>query len=273
MGIFTKPTATDINKILPYIQDPFDALVWSITDTTNGVDTVSVTAYTDDELGDAYDEFSSAASTPKVLQYAHCHDFNTFTSLDYVRGLSLRLAPSRTFDNGVLTHTDYYSTVSFDVYGQEVFTDPVICEQYDYVRNSDGFAVSRTLTIKWITEAETDHVVTKTRYKTYNLTESIRETDRRRKNILDELKTNMIGLFVAAMGMTVDAAIQTGQVFFEHHINDIVAFKEIGEVQSLLDAITADVTHAWLDNIVAPPSTTMRQYMLSVLAGAILVGT
>jgi hypothetical protein len=56
-------------------------------------------------------------------------------------------------------------------------------------------------------------------------------------------------------------------------MNGIIAFKEIGEVQGLIDAINADATHAWLDNVVAAPSTTMRQYVTSTLAGAILVGT
>lgn len=273
MGIFTKPTTTDINKVLPFIQNPPDTLVWTVTDTTDGVDTVSVQAHTNVELEDAYDEFLLSTHQPKVLRYAEHHDEDDFSQLDYVRGLDIRLAPERTFDNGVISHIDYYANVTFDVYGQEVFDDLVVCEEYDYTRNSDGFAVARTLTIKWITEAETEHENTKTRYKTYNLTESIRETDRRRANILADLKTNMIGLFVAAMGMSVDQAIQTGQTFFEHHINDIVAFKEIGEVQSLLDAIAVDATHTWLDNIIAPPSTTMRQYMLSVLSGAILVGS
>lgn len=139
MGIFTKPTATDIDLILPYIQTPPDSLVWSVTDTTDGVDTVSVQAYTNDELQDAYDEFLVDANTPKVLRYATEYDSNTFTHLDYVRGIDIRLAPKREFTNGVLTHVDYYATVTLDQNGQEVFDDMIICEEYDYVRNTDGW--------------------------------------------------------------------------------------------------------------------------------------
>jgi len=247
MGIFTKPTTTDINKILPFIQDPPDTLIWSITDSTAGVDTVSVQAFDNLELEDAYAEFLEAADTPKIFRYSPEADKHNFPNIDYIRGLDLRLAPQRTFTNGVLTQVDYFAGVSFDVYGQEVFDDMIVGEEYAYTRNADGVAVARTMTIKWITEAETDHAIVKTRYKTYNLTESIRETDRRRSNILDELKSTMIGMMVAAMAMTVDQAIQTGQSFFEFYMNDIIAFKEIGEVQTLIDNINADTTHAWLD--------------------------
>jgi len=273
MGIFTKPTTTDISLILPFIQNPPDSLVWEITDSTNGVDTVSVQAYDNNDLADFYDDFLTAAATPKVLRYASEYDYDTFTHLDYGRGLDIRLAPKRTFTNGVLTHVDYYASATLDQTGQEVFSDHVVSEQYDYTRNADGFAMARTLTIKWITEAETEHETVKTRFKTYNLTESIRETDRRRSNILDTLKSQMIGIMVAGMGMSVDQAVQTGQSFFEFHMNGIIAFKEIGEVQALIDAINADTTHPWLEAVIAPPTTTMRQYVTSTLAGAILAGS
>lgn len=273
MGIFQKPTDIDIALVLPYVQDPVGALVWEVTNSVDGTDTVSVQGYANDELAGSYANFLVDSASPKVLRYALWHDEDSFASLDYVRGLEVRLHPDRQFTNGVITHVDYYADVSFDAYGQEVFDDLIVTEHYDYTRNSDGFAVTRTMTIKWITEAGTEHPHTKSRFKTYSLTESIRETDRRRANILDSLKSSMIGLMVAAMGMTVDGAVQTGQVFFEYHINNIVAFKEIGEVQTLIDAILADDVHPWLDNLIAPPTTTMRQYIASTLSGAILVGT
>ncbi len=270
MGIFTKPTATDINLILPYIQDPPDSLVWEITDTTDGVDTVSVQAFTNVELQDHYDEFLSEAHMPKVLRYAEEYDLNTFTHLDYVRGLDIRLAPKREFTNGVLTRVDYYASVTLDAQGQEVFDDMIVCEQYDYVRNSDGFAVSRNMTIKWITEAETDHPVTKARFKTYNLTESLRETARRRQNVLDDVQTSMIGLFVQGMGMTLDQAMGAGMDFFEHHMSEITAFKEIGALTNLITAITNNTQHPWLDTVIAPPSTTARDFLIGKLSQAYL---
>ena len=270
MGIFTKPTATDINLILPYIQTPTDGLVWSVTDTTDGVDTVSVQAYTNDELQDAYDEFRADAAMPKVLRYAPEYDDSTFTHLDYVRGIDIRLAPKREFTNGVLTHVDYYATVTLDQNGQEVFDDLIVCEEFDYVRNADGFAVSRTMTIKWITEAETEHETVKSRFKTYNLTESLRETARRRQNVLDDVQTSMIGLFVQGMGMTLDQAMGAGMDFFEHHMTEITAFKEIGALTSLITAITNNTTHTWLDTVIAPPSTTARDFLIGKLSQAYL---
>ena len=272
MGIFTKPTAIDIDKVLPYVSDQPENLVWEVTDTSDGVDTITVQGYTNDELDEAFSEFESDAEYPKVLRYAEDYDPHNFSLLDYTRGLDRRLAPERTFVNGVLTHVNYYASVSLSPYGTEVFDDLVVVEDYEYTRNADGFALARSMTIKWLTEAETYHEVTKNRFKTYNLTESIRETDRRRRNILDTLKTNMIGIFVQGMGMTVDQAVQTGQSFFEHHITNIIAFKEIGEVQTLIDAIGADSTHPWLEAPIAP-NVTMRQYIMSTLSGAILVAT
>lgn len=274
MGTFTKPTTTDTNKILPYIQDPPDSLIWEILDTTDGVDIVSVQAHTNMELDDAYDEFLADASMPKVLRYAPNFDADTFTHLDYVRGLDIRLAPQRTFTNGVLTHVDYFANVELDpTTGAEIFSDEVVCEEYVYTRNSDGFAVARTLTIKWMSEAEVYHETQKARFKTYSFTESIRETDRRRSNVLDELKSSMVGIFVQGLGMTTSDAIAEGQAFFEHHLNAILIFKDIGDVTGLMNAITDDTTHTWLDAVIFPPTTTMRDYVNSTLSGAILVGS
>lgn len=270
MGIFTKPTSTDISLILPFISDTPESLVWEITDTTNDVDTVSVQAYTNSELEDAYDEFLSLAETPKILRYVAEADLDTFTHLDYVRGLDIRLAPKRNFTNGVLTHVDYYADVSLNQYGQEVFSDLVVVEDYEYTRNADGFALARTMTIKWISEAETIHETVKTRVKTYNLTESLRETARRRQNVLDLLQTDMIGIFVQGMGMTLDQAMGAGMDFFEAHISEITAFKEIGSLSNLIASITADTAFPWLDTVIAPPSTTVRHYIISKLSEAYL---
>lgn len=273
MGLFTKPESLDTALVLPFILNQPVPLIWTVADLTDGIETITVQGYTDDELEDAYAEFKSAEKTPKVLRFAEEYDVKTFTHLDYTRGLDIRLAPQRTFDKGVLTHVDYYAVGTPNAQtGAEEFTDKVVCEQYDYVRNAEGFALYRTLTIKWITEAETEHTSVKTRVKNYDFTDSVRETDRRRKNVLDQLKTAMIGIFTQGMGMTVSQAVNSGQEFFESHLDHILAFTDIGEVQGLLDSISADTAYPWLDVVISAPTTTMRMYILSKLSEAIMVG-
>lgn len=271
MGTFVKPSSVDINYVLPFIADPPDNLVWSITSSVNGQDTVTVDGYTDSALEDAYREFELAAQTPKIMRYSPTADEENFTNIDYVRSLEIRLNPKNIFVAGVLTKKEFYANASFDPYGQLVYSDLIVIETYDYVRDQNNFAISRTTLIEWITEAETVHPKTKTRFKAYNFFESIRETDRRRDNVINELKSSITMYLVAAAGMPLNDAIQTGQSFFNYHMDQIIGYKEVGEAQALVDSIAADSQHAWLDTAISP-TTTLRQYIQDKLLEAVNYG-
>lgn len=270
MGILQKPVEDDFENVRLFIPNQPQVLVWNLDRTENGIDFINVQGYSDAELAEALEEYQDAKEYPKILRWSAEADPDNFTRIDYIRGLDIRLAPQRTFTNGVLTRVDFYASVTFDPNtGSESFSDLVLTEEYNYTRNADGFAVARVLTISWMTEAQTYHARTKSRYKTYNLTESLRETARRRQNVLDTLQSDMIGIFVTT-GMTTDQAIGAGMDFFQHHINEITAFKEIGALTALINAITADTTHTWLDTVIAPPSTDIRAFIIGRLSEAYL---
>ncbi|HHO58533.1 MAG TPA: hypothetical protein ENJ85_05095 [Oceanithermus profundus] len=175
-------------------------------------------------------------------------------SIDYRVDLDRRLQPKFTFDQGTLVRVEYYAEASKTASGVE-FSDLILEEVYDYTRDFAGFAVDRTLTITWYREDGTAHPTTKQMVKLYDMQNSMQEGKRRRTNIVQDLEARVVTHLLGQYGQTDPAAaFQMGRDFialYRDQINDFVA----GGSSALRDAILADVTTTWLDDVMADGRT------------------
>jgi len=193
-----------------------------------------------------------------------------FRDIDYVRGLSVRLAPEHVFDKGSRIKTIYYAEADLLPTGEVDYSDPVVEENYSYVFNPHtGLAIERDLVIEWFLEDGTKHPATKTRHKIYTLKESIAEGSRRRRNVVHGLQQKVIEiLFVVNGGLVgqtdaMENAISQAQDFSTKHQVEITDYLENGS--SKLSVVITNDNETWLDQIVAAPSTTARMVILNEL--------
>lgn len=180
---------------------------------------------------------------------------------NYKNALDIRLHPKRTFIKGELTKVEFYS--SYDP-GTETFDDLVVQEDYVYIREN-GFVSSRELTITWVLADGTLSPNTKTRIKYYDQGAALAEGKRRRKNLINNLSIQIVGLIAATEGVTVEEATATGEAFLDKHSADISTF-ELSGSDVLPQAIAADTEELWLDNpLPQDPETTIREFIISEL--------
>lgn len=187
-------------------------------------------------------------------------------SVDYRTDLERRLHPERIFIHGELQTVNYYDDVTVEADGSLTFADKVLTEQYVYVRDVALFAVSRTLTITWDREDDSSHPETKQMLKFYSPAEKIQEGKRRRGNIIDRLSNIVSGYLLATElannGGDIQMTLNMGRDLLKFYKTQIDLFVE-GSIPDLYNDVLADVTHAWLDNVVIAPSTTIRDVMMA----------
>ena len=106
--------------------------------------------------------------------------------LNYKNWLSGRLHNKNFIEKWELKLVEFYS--NYDV-NTEVFSDLVLKVDFEYTRHTDWTAISRTKTITWILEDETesDHLKVMTKYY-ISPREKEEEIERRRQNIIFTLK-------------------------------------------------------------------------------------
>jgi hypothetical protein len=188
-------------------------------------------------------------------------------TLDYITGIDGRLHPTNSIIvDGEIRRTDYYASATPpDAQGIVTYDDLVIREDFAYTRDSIGFARARVQTITWFTEDDEPHPETKQRLKFYENDESLREGQRRRRNITDTLSMNVTGWLVAtqAQHASMQARIQMGRDFMAHHKLTFDMYADASD-PAVLYAVRDDVTHPWLDDNIAP-SLTVREYVLDTL--------
>jgi hypothetical protein len=189
-----------------------------------------------------------------------------FQEVDYRVGLQQRLHPQIIMGlDGVITTVIYHEQAAFNPATFQIeYTLPVVREDYSYTRDGDGFAQARILSITWYDRARRDHPDTKTRVKLYDTAESIRETSRRRQNIMDQLQVHLLGLLSFMLGYTQREAVTAGQRFFQKHQAEIATFLDIGDELGLIGAVTADRDTDWIAAEVAP-GVTIRSVIIDRL--------
>ena len=210
---------------------------------------------------------------PKVYQLSSPKKEMHFHDLNYNMELDISLYPKRTMVQGEVTHVDWYA--------DELLTNKVIEVDVAYVRDANGFAVSRTTTRTWINGNDTPNPDVKVTHKNYtiNSIEQINEGKRRRGNIVNSIQIPTMGLMMEALMPPPELKTQLevilmGREFmdrFEEEFNKFI--DNSSTVTDSLDpnfgkksvvVALENASDAWLDS--TPPSAggaTIRQYLIA----------
>jgi hypothetical protein len=178
--------------------------------------------------------------------------------VDYITQSSVRLHPTNSIVvDGEIRRVDYYATAAPpNSMGIVEYSDLIVREDFAYTRDQMGFARARTQTITWFREDGSPHQSTKQRVKFYENDESLREGQRRRRNITDTLSMTVTGWLVATQTQLASgqARIQMGRDFMAAHKQSFDMYADASDA-GILYAIRDDQAHAWLDGLMAPGLT------------------
>jgi hypothetical protein len=142
-----------------------------------------------------------------------------FHNINYKTELTQSLYAKRTFVQGELQECIWYANPDLTV--------PVIKVEISYNRTETGFALDRTTTRSWYNVDGTLQDSTKVTTKVYSLNpmEMIVEGVTRRRNIIDNMKINALGMMQATMTSNTDAEIEAiAKDFMYQFVNEINAF-------------------------------------------------
>jgi hypothetical protein len=215
-----------------------------------------------------------------VERLGDINEKTTPKSIDYKKDLIIRLHPELKFnDHGFLTGCTYYTNldITLDAYGFSVFnfSNPIVDYSATYTSGSDGYVQSRVITRKWYMMDDTLSPDAKVSVKIYDPLTSRAEGRRRRKNLINRLLIDTVGLIIITSGDldTVSAAEEDAIPFMHDIEGDISAYYESGtkeDVQgnpcSLIQTVSAH-TYGRLDNFVpgTNDTVTIRMFILSRL--------
>ena len=183
-----------------------------------------------------------------------------YPPLDYDYNI-LGLSKKRTFDKGELNRIDYYGSRD----SEGVYQDLVLTEYRTFYRK-DRMVYKRIMHIDWYLE---DGKVGshKTNDKYYSAEESLKLGERRRRNVISDLKMGVIGLLQMITGVTQIEATMTGMGFLAMITYEITQYIE-GIEDPLKNKVMAcnEVGCEWLDSeIPGMGGATVRQYLYSAV--------
>lgn len=178
-------------------------------------------------------------------------------TVDYVRGLTIKLFPKRTMVQGEIQKVEWYS--------DEALTDKIVQADIVYARDTAGFADSRTTTRTWYRKDGSAHPDTKLSKKLYSTEPmaKVAEGKRRRGNIIDHVEANVAGMLLATETGDEQTILDMGRNFINTYQSEIAVFIEASR-QDIHAAVLADTTYAWLDNLI-DATTTIRAWVLNEL--------
>lgn len=200
----------------------------------------------------------------KIYRYIvtdHGSRKNSPIDLDYIVGLNRRLFRKEYFNRGELYKIEFYAETATGADGWPTYSDLIIREDIAYTRDSLGFAKERDTVITWFKEDGTAHDTSKTLYKPYSLMESQKEGVTRRSNIISQLSLQVAGMLVATLPTNEiyqndQAKIEVGREFMQTHKMAMDMFVSASKRDLVAEVKYA--TNSWLNNVVAAPSTTIR---------------
>jgi hypothetical protein len=173
----------------------------------------------------------------------------------------LGLSKQRNFVKGELSKTDYYGWVD----SGGTYHDLILTEYRDYYRK-DRLVYKRKLDIDWYL-SDGSVGASKTTYKHYTAEESLKLGERRRRNLISDLKIYSIGLIQLISGVTRIEATNIGLSFMSDITLEIT--KYIEGIEDPLKNKTLTYTKEgaeWLDEEI--PNTggiIVRHYLYSAI--------
>ena len=174
---------------------------------------------------------------------------------DYKTGLNVRLHPKRTTIKGEVVKVDYYADPGL--------TDIILVVEIEYVRDSLGFALSRTTNRRWALENGSFHETEKVTTKSYsvNAEDQIKEGIRRRQNIIDTLQPAVLKFMFESLlpqGLSQMQIVLMGRAFIDSHELEFDKFVKSSSTvtdpaspnfgKKTLVVEFENATETWLDN-------------------------
>lgn len=251
LGLCTRYVArTHISEIYDDMQQQSPALGWQ--DLSNEEKVILAKHYlvpsnlrlevlSQDEL-DMYNYFKiyDYLSEDAVIKYGYMDPLVTPKSVDYKKDLDRRLHPKYVFDSlGFLVSCTYYKDLSitqnqlgFTVY---TYSDPVLKYEASYYIKPDGYVGYRTVTRRWYRMDDSLDPDSKITVKYYEPMTARDEGKTRRRNLINELLIQVVGLLIMTSNDLPNvAAAETDAIPFMKSItNGISDYYEYG---SKLDA-------------------------------------
>ena len=198
----------------------------------------------------------------KIYNYMNRLDLKDYyyPPLDYDYNI-LGLSKKRTFDKGELNRIDYYGYMD----SGGTYQDLVLTEYRDFYRK-DRMVYKRIMHIDWYLEDGTVGAH-KTADKYYSAEESLKLGERRRRNVISDLKIGSIGLLQMISGLTQIEATMQGMGFLALVTNEITQYIEGIEDPLKAKVMTCnDAGCEWLDDeIPNMGGVTVRQYLYSAI--------
>ena len=171
----------------------------------------------------------------------------------------LGLSKKRVFTKGELNKIDYYGYVDTGGTHQEL-----VLTEYRTFYRKDRMVYMRKMDIDWYLSDDSTGA-TKTTFKHYSVEESLKLGERRRRNIISDLKISSIGLLELISGLTRVEATLHGMIFLGVITAEITQY-----IEGMEDPLKAKIMSCsetgceWLDDVI--PNTggiTVRQYLYS----------
>jgi hypothetical protein len=206
--------------------------------------------------------------------------FLTPKSIDYKQDIDGRFHPEYTFDsNGWLIKCVYHENleISQDPQGftQYSYSNPILEVDAVYTIKPDGYVGSRTITRKWYRLDGTLDPDSKVTEKFYEPMQARDEGKRRRRNLINELTIEAVGLFIMTSEDLNDVSSAEADAipFLKEISSGISDYYEYGSKTDtqgndfLLKEQILNSAYARLDNFVPETNdtVTIRQYLISKL--------
>lgn len=203
----------------------------------------------------------------KIYRYIKSeHNLDPFVppfDIDFVTGLTIKLHRKQTLVKGEVTKEEYY--VNFN---GTTYSDEIVEEVHTFTRNSLGFALYRTTTIKWYTEFGNHCPETKTWVKFYDGLQTIEEGISRRGNIVKYLQPVILSFLQATLSPEQLPNILTlGRAFLTQYKPQFDAFTDHSDrtISTTLQGVQVAIDHPWTQNIIPNTSTKIIEYILNEL--------
>lgn len=173
----------------------------------------------------------------------------------------LGLTKKRTFNKGELNRIDYYGFMD----SGGTYQDLILTEYREFFRK-DRMVYKRTMHVDWYLTDDTIGAH-KTADKYYSAEESLKLGERRRRNVISDLKIGSIGLLQMISGLTQIEATMKGMDFLAIVTNEITQYVEGIEDPLKVKVMTCNEEGCgWLDNAIpGMGGVTVRQYLYSAI--------
>lgn len=208
---------------------------------------------------------------PHELKIYGLFDGSEFDTSDppppvHARAALKDLHKKRTLVRGELLKIEYFASMTLDPNTGSKVGSNLVAEETRVYTNGPFGPVRKDTSIKYILADDSDGPVVTLEPTFYDIEESRTAGRRRRRNVIDGMTIQVIGMLaITQTSGDIDAATAIGKSYLASIAGLVSLYIEGGDAM-LANHITMDIVATWLDNVIAPPSTTIRHYILGELS-------